>query len=641
MAVIPSGLSRVSDALRFQLVNEALTGRQVDLARLEQQIATGIRVRVGSDDPEGSRLVLALNDALRRSEQFLTNISRAADRLAAVDTALASVVDTLLEAQAVGQQESAVPSTAASRQAAADSINALIDNLIRALNRTQGGGSLFAGHADDAAPFELLGGAIRYRGDDGVTTLPTGEGPPQVVSVSGVEAVGAWNGRITGRTDLDALVTEDTLLAALNGGLGAVMGRITVSDGTTETTIDLSLAETVGDVIRLMEAALPATTSVAVNAAADGLTVSSTLPGANLTIRDVPGGATARHLGILTPAGGIGGDTVVGTDLDPQLGLLVRLDQTAAGATLDLASGFILTNGDYSAVVDLSACETVQDVINAINGSGTYSFARITADGRGLEVVSQLSGTRITIGENGGTTATDLGLRSMSGETLLADLNRGRGVLLNESGSDLLVTLSDGTSVEVDLGGAETVQDVLDALNAAAPGSLLARLAAVGNGLELVDLTGGGGTFSVANVVGSGAAGGLGLLKSVNAPADTITGDDVNPRVAENVLTDLIELRDALLRDDPDAVASITARLAEHTDGLVTVRARVGARLTALEAERTWLEGQRLADQELLSRTRDLDYTQAIAQFSHLSLLMEAALRTAAVVGRLSLLDYL
>ena len=90
--------------------------------------------------------------------------------------------------------------------------------------------------------------------------------------------------------------------------------------------------------------------------------------------------------------------------------------------------GFILTNGGQSVTLDISGAETVEDLLNLINGAEIGLLAEINAAATGINVRSRLSGADFTIGENGGTTATQLGIRTYTGDTELAALNRGFGV---------------------------------------------------------------------------------------------------------------------------------------------------------------------------------------------------------------------
>ena len=125
----------------------------------------------------------------------------------------------------------------------------------------------------------------------------------------------------------------------------------------------------------------------------------------------------------------------------------------------------------------VSAATTVQELINTVNGSGLGVRMEINASRTGLNLVNEVSGTQLSIGENaGGTTATDLGLRSFAGDTDLADFNYGTGVRVSAGVVDFRVELHDGTQIDVNLDGATTVQDVLDAINAAAGASGLTAL---------------------------------------------------------------------------------------------------------------------------------------------------------------------
>ena len=123
-----------------------------------------------------------------------------------------------------------------------------------------------------------------------------------------------------------------------------------------------------------------------------------------------------------------------------------------------------------ASTLDISAAETVDDLLNLFNGAGLGLLAEINEAGTGIDVRSRLSGADLTIGENGGTTATQLGIRTYTGETALADFNRGVGVptAVDSADDDLRITARDGTQFTVNLSTATTVGDVIDLINSAA-----------------------------------------------------------------------------------------------------------------------------------------------------------------------------
>jgi len=141
-------------------------------------------------------------------------------------------------------------------------------------------------------------------------------------------------------------------------------------------------------------------------------------------------------------------------------------DPTAVGVTsggtgemLDLAHGLRIVNAGTTYDIDVSKAKTVEDLLNALNGSGAQVFAAINADGRGIDVRSRLSGATFSIGELGGTTAAQLGVRSLVSGTALTALNGGDGVRMALIGDDFTVTRRDGTTFGVRLdGGQASVQ---------------------------------------------------------------------------------------------------------------------------------------------------------------------------------------
>ena len=90
-----------------------------------------------------------------------------------------------------------------------------------------------------------------------------------------------------------------------------------------------------------------------------------------------------------------------------------------------------ITSGGKTYTIDVSGDKTVQDLLNSINASGAGLDAEINPAGTGINVSSRVSGADFSIGENGGNTATQLGLRTFTATTQLTQLNHGAGVGVN------------------------------------------------------------------------------------------------------------------------------------------------------------------------------------------------------------------
>src|SRR5690606_10059340 len=120
------------------------------------------------------------------------------------------------------------------------------------------------------------------------------------------------------------------------------------------------------------------------------------------------------------------------------------------GPAVDLASGLRVNVNGKDTVISFAGCTTVQDMINTVAAANVGLRLTINEAGTGFNLQSDLSGADVSIGENGGTTAADLGLRSFSRSTLLSDFNRGRGVSVVGGGDyDLEFHLHDGSAIPV------------------------------------------------------------------------------------------------------------------------------------------------------------------------------------------------
>jgi flagellar hook-associated protein 3 FlgL len=278
-------------------------------------------------------------------------------------------------------------------------------------------------------------------------------------------------------------------------------------------------------------------------------------------------------------------------------------------------------------------------MINAINNSGTHVRAEINAAGTGINILNPTQGTNLSIAENGGTTATDLGVRSFNPTSPLTELNLGKGVRTAD-GDDMIITRSDGTTFNVEVTGALTVQDVIDRINTAdAGGGVTASFATTGNGIVLTDTAGGGGTMSVAAANFSDAAKDLGLFKP--AVGNVITGDDVDPVKATGVFSNLSNLLKSLQASDQQAITDAAAGLKADLESVVRVRGQTGARVQELESRQNRLEDENLATKSLLSNLEEVDMTEAISRFQTLQTALQASMQTMAKVMNLSLLDFL
>jgi flagellar hook-associated protein 3 FlgL len=662
MSSIPSNLARVSNLLSSQIILGSLTRSQQELLRMQVQLSTGKLVNRPSDDSVAASTISVLDDVLERRHQRLRNLSHGEAVLNNLDAALADASELALEAKSIGSSQIGVGSDADTRDNQAQVVDALLRQLTSISNRQYQQLFLFSGGATARpAMTELLGG-LRYGGEgDGLTT-DTGFGQAVPITMPATTAFGTLSSRVEGDRDLDPILTANARLLDLNGarGFGIGLGAINIDVNGTDLTVDLSGAHTIQDVIDALNTEIQTVDAgalVQIDAATNNRLEIIPSGGVTITIADLSTPATAADLGLTGTYTGPGGGT--GADLDPRL-TETTLISSLTGVTLPLGT-IRLTNAGQSRDLDLSGTTTIRDVMNAVEGLNLGIRVAIAPGGDRLDVVNELSGGSMSIAEvAGGSTATELGVRSLAGSTLLSDFNNGRGVQVVDGSVDPItglpdpardidfrITTKDGTQIDVDLSDEATVQDVLDAINAAAALAGLtvgtdfeARLATDGNGLEFEDNTSGGvGTTLIESLNGSYAAADLGIEGSTTSAV--LTGEDRATVAVDSLFTHLMALRDALRANDERGISLATEQFEADISRLAQARAEVGVRSRRLADASLREEDLRLQDTALRSQVQDLEYTEAAVRFASLQQQLQAGLTTAAQVNRLSLLDFL
>jgi flagellin-like hook-associated protein FlgL len=324
-----------------------------------------------------------------------------------------------------------------------------------------------------------------------------------------------------------------------------------------------------------------------------------------------------------------------------------------SGQEFDTTHGLTITNGDQTYAIDLSSAVTVEDLLNRLNNSDANVLATLNAGKNGIDIRSRLSGADFSIGENGGTTASQLGVRTFGTSTRLADLNHGNGIHSNANGYDFQIDRRDGTVMKFNTDDAKTIQDVLDLINNHVnnqdPASrVVARLSAVGNGIELVD-NGTGGPLVVEALNNSQAAEELGLLPldesrrtvSGGGATLTLTGRDVNPQETNSIFTALIRLRDGLRSNDQNEIARAFGLIDEGSGRVTFSRAEIGARQQGLETLQTRLDDEEIELKDSLSFEINTDLAEAISNLTSRQAALQASLQLMAQASKLTILDYL
>jgi flagellar hook-associated protein 3 FlgL len=198
---------RVTDRMVFDSASQNAARARERAEAAAQESATGVRVEHPWDDPTAAGLVVTRRASATRLDAIAQAASRGSDELAAADSALDSLNNTVNRARELAVQLANTTYSASERAAAADEVDGLLKNAIASLNVRSGNRYLLGGNLDAAPPFDASG---TYQGDDGVRQLEVAPGVYEAVSVRADVAVKGVGGGV------DVLATLASLRTALS-----------------------------------------------------------------------------------------------------------------------------------------------------------------------------------------------------------------------------------------------------------------------------------------------------------------------------------------------------------------------------------------------------------------------------------------
>lgn len=208
-------MERISTAEIFRNSLASIQRQQVDVQRLQEQIATGERLRRPADDPIGSAQVLRIDSALDATRQHARNADFARGRLEREEGSLQAVGESLQRVRELVVRGANDTQSTANRRTIALEIRQELDAVLTEANATGPEGDyLFAGNRVDVRPFAASGGSIVYNGDDGQRFAEIGPGEQVAVGDSGRDvflAAPAGNG--TFAVDADVANTGSGTIA--------------------------------------------------------------------------------------------------------------------------------------------------------------------------------------------------------------------------------------------------------------------------------------------------------------------------------------------------------------------------------------------------------------------------------------------
>ncbi|MGB5106859.1 MAG: flagellar hook-associated protein FlgL [Candidatus Zixiibacteriota bacterium] len=617
--------------------------------KLQNQMSTNRRINKVSDDPIGTVRDLSYRERLTELTQFKANISIGSTWLASSDRSMSDMNNAIKDAQAIAVEMSNDTNDANAREAAANEVQSLFDQVLGAGNTQLQNSYLFGGYRTRTKPFETNVNGVVYRGDSGTMNYSIDSRSKVQVNTIGSNILTKPFQAIGANSDINMGITGATALASLHldAGIDQAPGTFVIRDENQNinATIDLSAATDVQSAITAINTQLTA-------AGITNVTASIGLEGNNLRLVAVDDPTITATTPLVNLNGGLGVDALPGK-------FTIRNTAGTTSVAIDITGAS--TVGDVLTAIDTQlATAGVTNVTAAINGGGTgititdsngvpldllveeFTQSDTTAANLGLlgNINPVLNGTNLnprpsfTVSESavGETTAVDLGLLGqfnyskvgdglrpqMTAGALVSQISNNTGLPQGEfrifqGDSSAAINTADPSIV--------TIQDLLDRINTSGL-AVTATINSAGTGIQIAN----------------------------NDPTRTLMiNNDGVERVASklgiagaaDVLGSMMLLTQALRDDDREIVQDLVGTMGESLTTVLNERAAAGAKVIHMETTLNRLEEYEVYYTKLLSDVEDADLTKLITDLAMQENAYNAALNSAAKILQPSLLDFI
>ncbi len=189
-----------------------------------QQVSTGQKVNLPSDNPAASAALLQLQAQSANVDQYTTNANSALSQAQSADSVLSSVVSLLNQAITLGVEGANSTSSTASRASITASVQGILSNVVSLANTTLQGVSLFGGTVSGTAAFTANPSSptgYTYQGNSNVNQVSVGDSLSVPASIPGNTLFTNSNASVLGALS--------NLASALTSGTSATIGTATTA----------------------------------------------------------------------------------------------------------------------------------------------------------------------------------------------------------------------------------------------------------------------------------------------------------------------------------------------------------------------------------------------------------------------------
>jgi len=177
----------------------ALATTQKEEQKALQEMSSGRRVNVPSDDPTAAAVLVGNHSRADQADQFLRSLSGIQAELQTADSTLNSVVLALQRAITLGVQGANGTLSSANRASLVGELQGLQQQLVSLANTTFQGSFIFAGTESRTQPFvadATQPSGVRYDGNTGVNSVAVGDGFNVQVNIPGSQLFMAAGGGV-------------------------------------------------------------------------------------------------------------------------------------------------------------------------------------------------------------------------------------------------------------------------------------------------------------------------------------------------------------------------------------------------------------------------------------------------------------
>jgi flagellar hook-associated protein 3 FlgL len=204
---------RITFQSQYRDASAAINEASKQLVKIQTQVSTGYRVNKPSDDPSASASAVNERAQMAMVEQYSRAANNMASRLNVTDTVMSHLIEKLTAATSAIMSAQGSETTAAQREASAQTLEGLRASIIADFNTTFHGSYIFAGEAVTTKPFvEGVGGTVApYAGSTSEVSVDVGQDRAVIVGFDGDE--------IARGADVDDIfaVLEDVITAMRAG----------------------------------------------------------------------------------------------------------------------------------------------------------------------------------------------------------------------------------------------------------------------------------------------------------------------------------------------------------------------------------------------------------------------------------------